>query len=108
MNHEVNKKTHISNDTEVYTGFEKDLGDNGLRDDASMTCMIAPEVNGDGEWLYLSTNGDPVVVGYIDTDGELELSDDAREWMNADDMRWLQSILMDVFDVKFYTEKESV
>jgi len=106
MTHEVNKKTHISNDTEVYTGFAKDLGDNGLRDDASMTCMIAPEVNGDGEWVYLTTNGDPVIVGYIDTDGDLELDDDTREWMNANEMRWLQAVLMDAFGVEFHTDAE--
>ena len=93
MSHEVNKTTHISNDIEVYSGFAKDLGDNGKAADACITCMLAPEADGRGEWVYLTSNGDPSVVGYIDEAGDLEMSDEAKEWIDSDDMKWLRDIL---------------
>jgi len=108
MDHEANKRLHINNEIQVYAGFAKDIGGNGLRGDASMYCMIAPEVDGDDEWVYLSTAGGSVVVGWIDPDGDLELADEARQWINSDDMRWLQAILMDVFAVKFFVAEEPV
>ncbi len=94
---QLNKTKHISNEIEIYIGFAKNLGDNGKSADACMLCMIAPEVDGRNEWVYLTTNGDPVMVGCIDQDGELEMSDDAKEWIDNEDMDWLRDIIATEF-----------
>jgi len=68
------------------------LGDNGETGDNYVALYAAPDAKGD-EWVYLETNGGPVVVGGIDDDGEIVLCDAAEEWIGADDNAWLRELL---------------
>lgn len=45
------------------------LSDNRRKGDECCRLMIAPAMGADVEYLYVETNGDPVVVGRVDRDG---------------------------------------
>ena len=78
---------HISRSIKVWSGYAITLGDNGETADAKVTLMQAPEVGVSNEYLYLDTNGDPVLIGWIE-DGEVR---DATEGEDADSIdEWLK------------------
>lgn len=95
-------KTHyISNGSghvEVYSEYARELDDNGLQDDDHCTLMIAPQVNAKCELLYMTTNGDDVLIGWFDDDGRYEQSDSVAEWIDAPDCDWLREAI-DEFQV---------
>ena len=65
-------RKHLTNAIEVWSGYAIDLADNGKEGDQRIRLMIAPRCGtprlsfayaDNVEWLYLETNGDPVLVG---------------------------------------------
>ena|SRR5690554_2433750 len=83
---------YITRDLAVWGRYAKSIADNGEQADHGISLMLAPEVGGQTEYLYLETNGDPVLVGWLD-DGEVELADEAREWIEDDSMAWLRDAI---------------
>jgi len=92
---ELDRTKWITNDLQIWHRYRRELADNGESADAWVGLFVAPGTSG-AEWVYLETNGDPVLVGAIDEDGEFELSedypDDALE-------PWLVETLRLEFDV---------
>jgi hypothetical protein len=84
----------ITNQLEVLIRYRIELGDNGLSGDMWVGAFVAPDETGQ-EWLYLETNGDPVLVASVDKDGEqeIELGDEVVEWIKDDSCKWLVNLL---------------
>jgi hypothetical protein len=76
--------------------------DNGEPGDRSITLWIAPEVGGDDDtqWLYLTTNGDPVIVASLN-DAAITVHDDAVAWLEQDQYSWVREVL-DELDPSLY------
>ena len=92
------KRMHISNEVEVWHGYAHQIGVNGKQGDAGIICWQAPQVGGDEQWVYLTTNGDPVIVGTAEDDGGhsltvLTVDPDTATWWDGDDNAWLRDVL---------------
>jgi hypothetical protein len=85
------KTYYITNTIAVDSDNEIEIGDNGETADARVALMKAPQIGGDDFFVYLSTNGDPVLVGWIDKCGEFTLDDHASEWIEEEE--WLDDLL---------------
>jgi len=87
---------HIASTIQVWHRYAVEIGSNyASQPDAQQALWIAPEVKGEGvEWLYLTTNGDPVVVGWLDGE-EVDWSDDAKEWMDNPENAWIERAIQD-------------
>ena len=87
----------IGNGVHVWRRYAVDIADNGLAGDTSITLYIAPEFGGDDDtqWIYLATNGDPVIVGRLNG-ASVTVSDDAVEFLEADDYGWVCEALVDL------------
>jgi hypothetical protein len=91
-------KLHISNEVEVWHGYAKQVGHNGQSADACVICWQAPQVGGDEQWVYLTTNGGPVIVGTVENDGGrsptvLTVDPDTSDWWDGNDNAWLRDVL---------------
>jgi len=90
--------TWITNDLQVWDRYRIEIADNGEPADACVVLCMAPGVKGDWqgdgiEWAYLETNGDPVLLGTVEPSEiglHIDLCDDAREWIDADELGWLR------------------
>lgn len=83
----------------VWCGYARDLGDNGLSADAKCTLHIAPAVEDADEYIWMETNGDPLMIGWLE-DGQVVLNE--AEFvgvggrvvdMERDEMTWIAEIL---------------
>ena len=96
------RKSHYISDNNggiaVHSYFAKDLGDNGLAGDMASSCMMAPAVDSEDVYVYITTNGDDVLLGCLDEDGEFELWDEDNDWIGITSMGWLRDILNVEFD----------
>jgi hypothetical protein len=90
---------YITNDIAVYELYGDEYGDHG-EGDAFQTLVLAPQVGGDYcEWLYITTNGDPVIVGFRDDpDGMIQLADEAREWISLAEYAWVRGLIISIDD----------
>ena len=94
-------RTFITNRIEVWHGYAKNMGDNGLTADALVSCCLAPAVHADsadpyttpGQYIYLTTNGDPVLIGWL-SEGGFELADGTSDVIDAEP--WLAKLIDDV------------
>jgi len=82
------RKSHYISDNNggiaVHSYFAKDLGDNGLAGDMASSCMMAPAVDTSDIYVYMTTNGDDVLLGCLDDDGEFKLCDDEfNDWIKG-------------------------
>jgi hypothetical protein len=60
---------HITANIKVWAKYAQEIADNGRRGDDRQILMIGPDASGQNEeWVYLETNGDPVLVGWVDDD----------------------------------------
>lgn len=88
---------YISPANTVWSRYAIELGDNGKPADACMTLMIAPADDAsEDEFVYIETNGDPVLVGWLDG-GEVRLADNAHEWIDDEAMAWVRPLLEEHF-----------
>ncbi len=72
LNGSNNAITYFTNDTAVWSHCAVELADNGETGEKRIKLLRAPEVgHGIREWLYLTTNDDPIILGWLDNDGLL-------------------------------------
>lgn len=82
-------KTIQGNDV-VWSRYAIKIGDNGKPSDARIVLRMAPGLNDNLEWIYIETNSDPHLVGFVvdgpddSLDLHVELCDDAREWIEQE------------------------
>lgn len=97
---------YITNDLSIKTDTIKDHGDNGLVADQCVSLESADDFDGrGGRWYYLSTNGDDVLVGWIDCNSESGLDDEISEWINEPESQWLRDLLASLgFDLSEVSE----
>lgn len=77
---------YITNSIRVFDNFAKEIarGETGI-------LKIAPECNGETLYVYLETNGDPVLVGWVEDD--FTYDDGVTAWINDDSFEWLRVAL---------------
>lgn len=84
----------------VWSGYAHCLGDNGLLADAKVTLMIGPAVKSEDQCIWIETNGDPLIIGWVNDHGGIDYND--AEFVGVgglivdleqDDMRWISDIL---------------
>jgi len=59
-----------------------ELTDNGERGDAHssiLLCHATPTMDGTGLWLIITTNGDDMLLGWLNDDLSIEFLDDAED-----------------------------
>jgi len=84
----------ITANVAVWSAYARELGDNGKAGDERIALMVAPSVSTDDEYLYLETNGDPVLVGWIEDDEHRLAESFDVAWLEAE--RWLEDLLPQV------------
>ena len=92
ITHETNQRKVIADSIEVYSGYAKQLADNGISGDKCLALMIAPAIGGFDEYLYLDGNGDPVLVGWL-ADGEFVASDNWVEDCDSPEYDWAATVI---------------
>lgn len=90
---------YVTNDIWVFDGFAVEIANNGERDDAAQSLMLAPgNVRGDADPLlvvYTTSNGAPTYIGAIPADypsyghGAAPFAIDERLWDDVDIKRWI-------------------
>lgn len=91
---ETKTTTYIAGGLQVWSRYARELATHGEQADACITLWAAPQVGDENEWLYLTTNGDPVVVGVIE-DGEVEWSQDTDTWRDLPEWAWIHEAIAD-------------
>jgi len=86
------KRYYITNTIAVDSDNEVEIGNNGENADARVALMRAPQVGGEDYFVYLQTNGDPVLVGWIDKYGEFTVDEHVGEWIEEEE-DWLSDLL---------------
>jgi hypothetical protein len=84
---------------EVWSGYAREVADNGRGADARCTLYVAPAVSSPDQYLYMETNGDPVMIGWLE-DGEVRLNEAQFVGaggrvvdLNREDMRWVREAI---------------
>lgn len=80
---------------EIYDAFAKDLGDNGKEGHLMESCWIAPGVSDGGPdvYVYLTHEGDPNLIGWIDLNGDFRFADGIELLLETEEFHWLKQIL---------------
>jgi hypothetical protein len=85
---------YITNEITINTDTIQDHGGNGLTADHCVCLKSAEDFDGNGgRWYYLSTNGNDVLVGWIDSNSEEGLVDEIADWIGNEDAGWLRDLL---------------
>lgn len=90
--HETKHRRTITDGITVYSGYAKELADNGLQADARIGLCIAPAIGQFDEIIYLTTNGDCVLVGWLEDD-EFVACDDWKDVCDHPDFEWARKTL---------------
>jgi hypothetical protein len=98
MDNHGHATAYITSHIAVWDSYAIEVGDNGLTGDARRSIKLAPEVGGWDQYIYVTTNGGPSMIGWLD-DGDLEVADDARESLADDSMAWAREILSAQFSL---------
>ena len=83
----------------VWSGYAREIGTNGEGGDRCCTLMIGPAVKTGDEYLWIDTNGDPLMIGWLE-DGEVVYNE--AEFVGVggrivdlerDDQRWIADLI---------------
>lgn len=85
------KTYYITNQIAVDRELAEEIGNNGEVGDACQVLMIAPQVGKESALLYLTTNGDPWFVGWLDECGDFVADDKAERLISSE--TWLAELL---------------
>lgn len=50
----------------VWGGYAIEIGDNGETADARVALMLGPAVESEDQYLWIETNGDPLMIGWLE------------------------------------------
>lgn len=84
----------------VWSGYAHELGDNGQIADAKVTLLIGPAVESTDQYLWIETNGDPLMIGWLNDQGGIDYNDAEIVGsggrivdLDEEDMRWVSDAI---------------
>lgn len=89
----MNRRHFITNDLSVWGQYARSIEDNGMPGDARQVLQTAPAFGKDEEYVFVRTNGDPILVGWRGLSGDFEIAEDAREWLEEQKQKWIRDEL---------------